>query len=94
MNFFEAFGRRRSASVARERLQILLTHERRLDSKPDLIPALREDILKAVAKHVAVDPEKVQVTVDRGDAASVLEINIEVPAASADPQKGRQARAS
>jgi cell division topological specificity factor len=81
MNWFAALTRRRSASVARERLQILLTHERAAASQSDLIPTLREEILAVVAKHVAVDPEKVEVKIDRGKAVSLLEINIEIPAA-------------
>jgi cell division topological specificity factor len=83
VNLFGALTRRRSASVASERLKILLTHERHLGSQPDLVPILQEEIVKAVTKHVAVDPDKVQVSLERGDIASILEINIEVPTASA-----------
>jgi cell division topological specificity factor len=82
MKLFGAFARRRSASVANERLKILLTHERRLSGQPDLIPVLQREIVKLVSKHVSVDPDKVQVALDRGDIASMLEINIEVPTAS------------
>jgi cell division topological specificity factor len=80
MNWLAILTRRRSASVARERLQILLTHERVASSQSDLIPTLREEILAVVAKHVAVDPEKVEVKIDRGKAVSLLEIDIEIPA--------------
>lgn len=72
-------GRRRSAPVARERLQILLEYERRLVSQTDLINVLRRDILAVVERHVVVDRKKVQVRVDRGEAASVLEVNVEIP---------------
>jgi cell division topological specificity factor len=82
MSWFAILTRRRSASVARERLQILLTHERVAASQSDLIPILREEILAVVAKHVAVDPEKVEVKIDRGKAVSLLEIDIEIPAAA------------
>lgn len=79
MNLFGSFMRRRSASVANERLKILLTHERHLGGQPDLIPILQGEIVKVVTKHVAVDPDKVQVALERGEIASILEINIEVP---------------
>jgi cell division topological specificity factor len=79
MKLLDIFARRRSARVARERLQILLTHERSAGSQSDLIPILREEVLAVVAKHVTVDPDKVQVKLDRGEAVSILEINIEVP---------------
>ena len=78
MNWLAILTRRRSASVARERLQILLTHERVAASQSDLIPTLREEILAVVAKHVAVDPDKVEVKIDRGKAVSLLEIDIEI----------------
>jgi cell division topological specificity factor len=80
MSWFFPFSRRRSASVARERLQILLTHERGADSRSDLIPILREEVLAVVAKHVSIDVDKVQVKIERGKAVSLLEIDIEIPA--------------
>ena len=82
MSWFAALARRRSASVARERLQILLTHERGFAGRSDLIPILREEVLTVVAKHVAVEPDKVQVRIERGKAVSLLEIDIEIPSAS------------
>ena len=80
MSWFAALTGRRSASVARERLQILLTHERVAASQSDLIPTLREEILAVVAKHVSIDPDKVEVKIERGKAVSLLEIDIEIPA--------------
>jgi cell division topological specificity factor len=79
MNWFSPFGRRKTASVARERLQILLTHERGAESKTDLVPLLREEVLKVVAKHISIDPDKVQVRVEREKSFSLLEIDIEIP---------------
>jgi cell division topological specificity factor len=73
-----AFFRRASAPVARERLQILLEFERRGGSS-DLLTLLRDEIIAVLAKHVSVDPEKVQVKLDRGKHASLLEVDVEVP---------------
>jgi cell division topological specificity factor len=72
-------GRAASAPVARERLQILLAHERGLRGQPDLLEVLRAEILAVVSRHVVLDPEKVIVRMDRGDIVSTLEVDIEVP---------------
>jgi cell division topological specificity factor len=68
-----------SAPVARERLQILLAHERGLRGQPDLLELLRSEILATVSRHVMLDPEKVVVRMDRGNHVSTLEVDIEVP---------------
>ena len=68
-----------SAPVARERLQILLAHERGLRGQPDLLELLRSEILAAVSRHITLDPEKVVVKMDRGNNVSILEVDIEVP---------------
>jgi cell division topological specificity factor len=72
-------GRTASAPVARERLQILLSHERGLRGQPDLLELLRAEILAAVSRHVVIDQEKVVVRMDRGKHVSTLEVDIEVP---------------
>ena len=79
MSFFGFARRRRSAPVARERLRILLEYERATAGQKDLMLVLREEILAVISRHVAVDPEKVMVKVDRGATMSTLEIDIEVP---------------
>jgi cell division topological specificity factor len=72
-------GRTASAPVARERLQILLAHERGLRGQPDLLDLLRSEILAVVSRHVAFDPEKLNIRMERGNDVSMLEIDIEVP---------------
>src|SRR6185369_5363494 len=72
-------GNKASAPVARERLQILLAHERGMRGQPDLLSVLREEILAVVSKHVTLDPTKVIVRLERGDEVSTLEVDIEVP---------------
>ena len=80
MNLLRRFaGRDASAPVARERLQILLAHERGLRGQPDLLGVLRAEILAAVSRHVTLDPDKVIVRMDRGQHVSTLEVDIEVP---------------
>ena len=74
--FFKKGG---SAPVARDRLQILLAHERTIAGGSDLVALLREEILAVIKKHVQVDQEKVQVKMERGEAVSTLEVDIEIP---------------
>ena len=80
MNLLSFFQRRGTAPVARERLQILLAHERTVAGKSDLAAILQEEILAVIAKHMAIDRDKVVVKLDRGKAVSTLEIDIEMPA--------------
>jgi len=80
MSLFGFFRARNTAPVARERLQVLLAHERAMIGGSDLAAILREEILAVIAKHVAIDQEKVQVKLDRGGSVSTLEIDIEMPA--------------
>jgi cell division topological specificity factor len=80
MDLRRLFGSRTaSAPVARERLQILLAHERGLRGQPDLLALLRSEILAVVSRHVVLDPEKVIVRMERGKTVSTLEVDIEVP---------------
>jgi len=72
-------GRTASAPVARERLQILLAHERGLRGQPDLLGVLREEILAVVSRHIMLDLEKVIVRMNRSKHVSTLEVDIEVP---------------
>ena len=72
-------SRTASAPIARERLQILLAHERGLRGLPDLLSLLREEILAVVSRHVELDPEKVMVRMERGKNVSTLEVDIELP---------------
>lgn len=69
----------RSAPVARDRLKVLLEHERAFSGKPDLINVLCEEILGVIRKHVAIDPEKVRLTADQAGQVSTLTIDVEIP---------------
>jgi len=70
----------KSATVAKERLQLILAHEnpgRR--GTPDYLPALRQELLAVIAKYVAIDPEQVKVQIDRQGDYDLLELNIVLP---------------
>lgn len=79
MKLIDLFRKRSSAPVARDRLQVLLAHERSVIGKSDLLAVLQEEILAVIAKHITIDREAVQIKMDRGDSMSMLEIDVEVP---------------
>ena len=79
MSLFSFFNKKSSAPMARERLQVLLAHERSSVGHSDLVAKLREEILAVIAKHVQIDGDKVNVKMDRGEKVSTLEVDIEIP---------------
>ena len=78
MSLFNLFRKQKSAPLARERLQVLLAHER-ASSGSDLVAILREEILAVIAKHVHIDGDRVHVKMDRDEHFSILEIDVEIP---------------
>jgi cell division topological specificity factor len=83
MSMLRLFASRPAASatgpIARERLQILLAHERGVRGQSDLLMLLRDEILAVVSRHVALDRDKVLVRMERGKSVSTLEVDIELP---------------
>ena len=81
MPIFGLFGRKKksSAAAARERLQILISHERQNRLGPDFLPDLQREILDVVKKYVAVRDDQVSIRLDREGDASVLELNVILP---------------
>jgi cell division topological specificity factor len=99
MSILSFFTRgRTSAPVARERLQVLLAHERALTGGADLAAVLKQEILEVIARHIPIDRDRVMVKLDRGDQVSTLEIDIEMPDAALDaasaPAPARRRRAA
>ncbi|CAD5295983.1 Cell division topological specificity factor [Bosea sp. 62] len=79
MNLRRLFFRTQSAPAARERLQVLLAHERLSADGADLVTKLRDEILQVIAKHVQLDNDKVSVRMERGAQVSTLAVDIEIP---------------
>ena len=79
MSLFNWFRPRSTAPVARERLKMVLAHERVAGTQSQLIAVLQEEILAVIAKHMQIDRDKVKVKLDRGDEVNTLEIDIEMP---------------
>jgi cell division topological specificity factor len=78
MKFFDFFRSKRpsSASIAKERLQIIVSHERRRPSTPDFLPRLQKDILEVVRKYIKVNENQIKLSVDRKGDSEILELNI------------------
>ena len=76
--------KKKTASVAKERLQIILAHERsgRGTAAPDYLPALQRDLVAVISKYVKIDPEQLKVQLERQDNLEVLDIKIELPEAA------------
>jgi len=73
--------KKKTAAVAKERLQIILAHERagRNASEPDYLPALQRELLAVIGKYVSIHPDDIKVHLERLDNLEVLEIKIELP---------------
>ncbi len=80
MNLISFFKRpNTSAPVARERLKLMLAHERAAFGASDVIALLQDEIVAVIAKHFPVEPEAIKIRMDRGDAISTLEVEVEIP---------------
>lgn len=80
MSIFNYLRRRNStASVAKERLQIIISHERSQRTTRDYLPKLQEEILAVIAKYVNINRDQVSVNLERMGDSAVLELNITMP---------------
>jgi len=73
--------KKKTAAVAKERLQIILAHERsgRNASEPDYLPALQRDLVAVIGKYIPINPDDIKVHLERQDNLEVLEVKIELP---------------
>ncbi len=80
MSIFRYLRKRNStASVAKERLQIIISHERSQRNTPDYLPKLQEEILAVIAKYIPIDRNKVSVNLERVGDSAILELNFTMP---------------
>lgn len=72
---------KKTAAVAKERLQIILAHERagRGAATPDYLPALQEELLEVIAKYIHIDRDMIKVQVGKHGDYDVLELNVTLP---------------
>ncbi|MCI0508264.1 MAG: cell division topological specificity factor MinE [Gammaproteobacteria bacterium] len=71
--------RKKTATVAKERLQIIFAREHADRNGPDYLPDLKKDILEVVAKYVTIDLDRIQVHLDKDGDMDILELNIILP---------------
>ena len=73
--------KKKTANVAKERLQIILAHERsgRGASRPDYLPALQRELVAVISKYVSIRAEDIRVSLEKQDNLEVLEVKIELP---------------
>jgi cell division topological specificity factor len=81
MSWFQYFRSTRgsSARTAKERLQIVIAHERVDRCGPSYLPTLRQDILEVIRKYVPVEEEQVQIQMEHEGDMDVLALNIQLP---------------
>jgi cell division topological specificity factor len=72
---FNLFGKKRSAESAKERLQLVLVHDR-TDLTPAQLEALKDDLLKAISRYIDIDPEAVQIGLERDGRSQRLVADI------------------
>jgi cell division topological specificity factor len=77
--YLKSGGATSAASVAKERLQIIISHERAQRNTPDYLPQLQEEILAVIAKYIPISRDKVFVNLERIGDNAVLELNVTMP---------------
>jgi cell division topological specificity factor len=85
--------RRNSAGIAKDRLKIVLAHERASRNAPDFLPALQKDLLAVVGRYVEIRDDMLRVNVGKSGDTSLLEINVEIDGAKVKPVKNGAAEA-
>lgn len=82
MNLFDFFRERKnqsSAATAKERLQIIVAHERQQRGQPDYLPRLQKELVEVIRKYVPISDDQVQVALENQGNCSILELNITLP---------------
>ncbi|MFO1257795.1 MAG: cell division topological specificity factor MinE [Gammaproteobacteria bacterium] len=86
MNILQLLGfkgqKRTAAQVAKERLQIIVSHESHRKDNPDFIQKLQAEIIEVISKYIKVDQDKIRVQLERIGDQSVLELNVSLPESS------------
>lgn len=79
LNYFKS-TKPKSAAIAKERLQILVAHERRATrGQPSYLPALQQELLMVIRKYVNVDQDAITVNFEQDENQETLELNIILP---------------
>src|SRR6266851_9884551 len=79
--------RRSTAVIARERLKIVLAHERASRDAPDFLPIMQRELLDVIGRYVEIRSDMIRVNLGRSGDTSLLEINVEIDGATGKPTK-------
>ena len=79
LDFLRVRKKAPTASIAKERLQIIVAHERGQRDEPDYLPALQKELVEVIRKYVNIDQDQVQVALEDQGSCSILELNITLP---------------
>jgi cell division topological specificity factor len=81
LNYFRT-SKPKSAAIAKERLQILVAHERSSRNQPSYLPQLQKELLEVVQKYVNVSQDAISISFEQDENQEVLELNIVLPDSS------------
>ncbi len=79
INFFRSRNKASPASIAKERLQIIVAHERGQRDEPDYLPQMQKELVEVIRKYVPIEDDQVQVALDNQGNCSILELNVTLP---------------
>lgn len=81
LNFIDYFRTqpKSTAALAKERLQIIVSHERTKRSSPDFLPRLQKELLEVIARYVPIEQDQVKVELERSGDFAILELNVTLP---------------
>ena len=79
MNIISFFKRPITAPIAKDRLKLLLAHERAAIGNENVVALLREEIVAVIAKHFPIEANSIKVRMETGDTISTLEVEAEIP---------------
>lgn len=84
LDYFRGSRNQNSAAKAKERLQIIVAHQRNNLETPDFLPKMKQEIIDVIRKYVKIDEDLVNVQLDQnGKDLSVLEIDVTLPESKA-----------
>ncbi|MDF2231477.1 cell division topological specificity factor MinE [Albimonas sp. CAU 1670] len=92
--FFRRPPKDTTAETAKDRLSILLAHERGGRASPDVLPMIQREIIEVIQRHMKVGKEAVDIRIERGDDFSTLEINIDLPGTGPAAPAAKPAKAA
>lgn len=69
----------KSASTAKERLQIIIARERNGRAGPDFLPELHRELIAVISKYTKVNPDDIKISLDRQGNLEVLDVNVVLP---------------